>query len=121
MWTRALLRMSGGQRQGIACARAMMGKPPKVLIMDEPTAALGVKEAAEVYRLMKLCRDEGLGGPVHQPQHGRNHGHVRQNHCDAPGGHHIAHLNTRNTDGRELVGLITGAVEPEEIAEKLLR
>jgi len=112
-------RMSGGQRQAIACARAMMGKPPKVLIMDEPTAALGVKESAEVYRLMQLCRDEGSAilfishNMVEVMEMSSRVTVMRL-------GDTIAHLNTCDTDGREIVGLITGAVEPSEIASKLM-
>ena len=107
--------LSGGQRQGIACARAMMGKAPKVLIMDEPTAALGVKEAAEVYRFMLLCRDEGAAilfishNMVEVMEMSDRITVMRL-------GETIAHLNARDTNGREVVGLITGAVEPEEIA-----
>ena len=41
-------RMSGGQRQAIACARVLSGDNPTLLIMDEPTAALGVKETEEI-------------------------------------------------------------------------
>ena len=51
--------LSGGQRQGVACAQALMGNTP-IMLMDEPTAALGVKETAEVIRLIKQCRDEGI-------------------------------------------------------------
>jgi ABC-type sugar transport system ATPase subunit len=114
-----VLRMSGGQRQAIACARAMMGKPPKVLIMDEPTAALGVKEAAEVYRLMKLCRDEGSAILL------ISHNMVEVMEMSSRItvmrlGDTIAHLRTVDTDGREIVGLITGAIEPEEIADKMI-
>jgi D-xylose transport system ATP-binding protein len=50
--------MSGGQRQCIACARALMGGA-RVLMMDEPTAALGVRETAQVMQMMTNCRDEG--------------------------------------------------------------
>lgn len=53
-----VIRMSGGQRQCIACIRALMGGA-RVLMMDEPTAALGVKETAQVQDLMRKCRDEG--------------------------------------------------------------
>lgn len=53
-----VMRMSGGQRQCIACTRALMGGA-RVLMMDEPTAALGVRETAQVQNLMLKCRDEG--------------------------------------------------------------
>jgi fructose transport system ATP-binding protein len=52
--------LSGGQRQGVAVARAAAwGK--RVVIMDEPTAALGVRETAQVVELIKRVRDRGLG------------------------------------------------------------
>jgi len=51
--------LSGGQRQGVAVARAAAwGR--RVVIMDEPTAALGVKETAQVVELIKRVRDRGL-------------------------------------------------------------
>src|SRR2546423_11805940 len=51
--------LSGGQRQGVAVARAAAwGR--RVVIMDEPTAALGVKETGQVVDLIKRVRDRGL-------------------------------------------------------------
>lgn len=52
-------RMSGGQRQMVACARAIAFQS-KVLIMDEPTAALGVTEANKLLGLIRNLRDMGL-------------------------------------------------------------
>jgi ABC-type sugar transport system ATPase subunit len=52
-------RMSGGQRQMVACARAIAFQS-KVLIMDEPTAALGVTEASKLLGLIKGLKDMGL-------------------------------------------------------------
>jgi simple sugar transport system ATP-binding protein len=52
-------RMSGGQRQTVACARAIAFES-KVLIMDEPTAALGVTEAGKLLSLIRNMRDRGL-------------------------------------------------------------
>jgi D-xylose transport system ATP-binding protein len=53
-------RLSGGQRQVIAIARAIYFDV-KVLIMDEPTAALGPSETAMVGELIKQLRSEGIG------------------------------------------------------------
>jgi fructose transport system ATP-binding protein len=51
--------LSGGQRQGVAVARAAAwGR--RLVIMDEPTAALGVKETAQVVELIKRVRERGL-------------------------------------------------------------
>jgi len=52
-------RMSGGQRQMVACTRAI-GFQSKVLIMDEPTAALGVTEANKLLALIRSFKDRGL-------------------------------------------------------------
>jgi simple sugar transport system ATP-binding protein len=52
-------RMSGGQRQMIACARAIAFES-KILIMDEPTAALGVTEANKLLGLIKNLKTMGL-------------------------------------------------------------
>jgi ABC-type sugar transport system ATPase subunit len=51
--------MSGGQRQMIACARAIAFQS-KILIMDEPTAALGVTEANKLLSLIRNLKDLGL-------------------------------------------------------------
>jgi D-xylose transport system ATP-binding protein len=52
--------LSGGQRQTVAIARTLLGNP-KVIILDEPTAALGVAQTAEVLNLIERLRDQGLG------------------------------------------------------------
>lgn len=57
--TQAVETLSGGQRQGVAVARAAAWGS-RVIIMDEPTAALGVKESAQVLDLIRRIRDRGL-------------------------------------------------------------
>ena len=54
-------KLSGGQRQAIAVARATRQKDTKILLLDEPLAAMGAKETALIINLIKgLCRNTGI-------------------------------------------------------------
>lgn len=55
----AVASLSGGQRQTVAIARSLLGKP-KIVILDEPTAALGVAQTAEVLNLVERLRENKL-------------------------------------------------------------
>ncbi len=57
--SQAVETLSGGQRQAVAVARAA-AFGSKVIILDEPTAALGVRESAQVLKLIQHLRDRGL-------------------------------------------------------------
>jgi simple sugar transport system ATP-binding protein len=52
-------RMSGGQRQAVAIARTRLADP-KIVLMDEPTAAISVRQVAEVLNLIRRLRDHGI-------------------------------------------------------------
>lgn len=52
--------LSGGQRQAVAIARAVYHADLRVLVMDEPTAALGPQETARTLELIKTLREQGL-------------------------------------------------------------
>lgn len=100
---------SGGQRQAVALSRTVLfGK--KVAILDEPTAALGVKEAANAMRLVKSLKDHGLS--VIMITH-----NMRQvlDYCDRVQvmrlGRCAAVSDVAGLTGDDLVGLITGATD----------
>ncbi len=115
----AVETLSGGQRQGVAVARAAaFGQ--RVVIMDEPTAALGVKESQKVLQLIRDVRDRGL--PVILISH--NMPHV----FDVADRIHIQRLGRRTAvvtpqshSMAEAVAIMTGAMEVEMTAEEMAR
>lgn len=110
--TQAVETLSGGQRQGVAVVRsAAFGK--RVIIMDEPTAALGVKESGMVMDLIRQIRERGL--PVILISHDMPHV------FDVADRIHVHRLGKRAgvVDPKlrsmsEVVALMTGALEPTE-------
>ena len=110
--------LSGGQRQGVAVARSA-AFARHVVIMDEPTAALGVKEGNMVLELIRRVRDRGL--PVILISH--NMPHV----FEIADRIHIARLgkracvvNPKKISMAETVAVMTGARRPEELPAECL-
>lgn len=108
--------LSGGQRQGVAVARAA-AFGSKVVIMDEPTAALGVKESRRVLELIRDVKNRGM--PIILISH--NMPHVFEV-CDRIHIHRLGQrlcvINPKDYSMSDAVAFMTGAKEPpkEELA-----
>ena len=99
--------LSGGQRQTVAIARSLVGNP-KIVMLDEPTAALGVAQTAEVLNLVERLRETGLGVIL-----------VSHNMADVQAvanrivvlrlGRNAAEFRTEDVSTEDLVAAITGA------------
>jgi simple sugar transport system ATP-binding protein len=101
-------RLSGGQRQAVSLARAA-GFSSKLVVLDEPTAALGVQETARVEELILGLKDRGvtillISHNFEQVLRIADHVQVMR------AGRTVARRTTGATDGQELVGLVTGAI-----------
>ncbi|AQA14779.1 ATP-binding cassette domain-containing protein [Streptomyces malaysiensis] len=57
---RPVVSLSGGQRQTVAISRALLGEP-RLVMLDEPTAALGIEQTVQVLDLVERLRERGLG------------------------------------------------------------
>jgi D-xylose transport system ATP-binding protein len=100
--------MSGGQRQSVAIARSLLGEP-KMVILDEPTAALGVAQTAQVLALIKRLKARQLGVIV-----------ISHNLADVFEvadritvlrlGRYVGTYDAKRVSHEQLVGLMTGAV-----------
>ncbi len=108
--------LSGGQRQGVAVARAA-AFGSRVIIMDEPTAALGVKESRRVLELMLDVKKRGL--PIILISHNMPHVfevadriHIHRL------GRRIAVINPRDYSMADAVAIMTGAMEPPPMMEQ---
>jgi simple sugar transport system ATP-binding protein len=102
-------RMSGGQRQAVAIARTRLSNP-KIVLMDEPTAAISVRQVAEVLNLIRRLKEQGMVV-------------VLISHripdifavCDRiivlRRGRKVADKRVADSSPEEVTGLITGAIE----------
>ena len=109
--------LSGGQRQGVAVARSA-AFAQHVVIMDEPTAALGVKESAQVLDLIRRVRERGL--PVILISHDMPHVwevadriHVQRL------GKRIAVIDPNQVQSSDGVAIMTGALDPTQVPSAL--
>jgi D-xylose transport system ATP-binding protein len=101
--------LSGGQRQVVAIARALVGDP-QVVILDEPTAALGVEQTAQVLDLVERLREQGLGVIL-----------ISHNMADVLAvadrvavlrlGRNNGVFDTDDTTGEQIIAAITGAAD----------
>ncbi|MEV7339257.1 ATP-binding cassette domain-containing protein [Streptomyces sp. NPDC060223] len=101
--------LSGGQRQVVAIARALVGNP-KVVILDEPTAALGVEQTAQVLDLVERLRERGLAVIL-----------ITHNMADAKAvadevavlrlGRNNGVFEVKSTSQEEIISAITGATD----------
>ena len=112
--------LSGGQRQSVAIARSMLGEP-RMVILDEPTAALGVAQTAQVLDLIRTLREQGLAVVV-----------ISHNLADVFAvadvivvlrlGRQVGVLEATQTNSDEVVAAITGAragdEQPAEVSEQ---
>jgi len=109
----AVETLSGGQRQGVAVARSA-AFARHVVIMDEPTAALGVKEGNMVLELIRRVRERGL--PVVLISHNMPHVfEVADRIHVARLGRRAAVLNPKRVSMSETVAVMTGAMRPDEL------
>jgi simple sugar transport system ATP-binding protein len=102
-------QMSGGQRQAVAIARTMLSQA-KIVLMDEPTAAISVRQVAEVLNLIRHLRDQGIAVVLIS--------HRMPDVFDVADrvivmrrGRKVADKRIASSSPEEVTGLITGAIE----------
>ena len=116
--TQAVETLSGGQRQCVAVARAA-AFAEHVVILDEPTAALGVKEGNMVLELIRRVRDKGL--PVILISHNMPHVfEIADRIHVARLGKRAAVLNPKKISMSDTVAVMTGAMPAEQIPPECL-
>jgi fructose transport system ATP-binding protein len=116
--TQAVETLSGGQRQGVAVARSA-AFARHVVIMDEPTASLGVKESAMVLDLIRRVRDKGLS--VVLVSHDMPHVFELADRIHVMRlGRRAAVLNPNRISMSDAVAVMTGAMRPDELPAEAL-
>jgi simple sugar transport system ATP-binding protein len=102
-------RMSGGQRQAVAIARTRLSNA-KILLLDEPTAAISLRQVAEVLNLIRHLRDQGLA-IVFISHRMQDVFSVSDRIVVLRRGHKVADKPIAASSFEEVTGLITGAIE----------
>ncbi|MBC7676425.1 MAG: sugar ABC transporter ATP-binding protein, partial [Rhodoferax sp.] len=102
-------KMSGGQRQAVATARPRLSNA-KIVLMDEPTAAISVRQVAEVLNLIRRLRDQGITVVLisHRMPDVFT---VADRVIVMRRGTKVADKAIANSSPEEVTGLITGAIE----------
>ncbi|MEY1556462.1 ATP-binding cassette domain-containing protein [Yoonia sp. R2331] len=107
--------LSGGQKQAVAIARAIYHGDLRVLVMDEPTAALGPQETARTLKLICNLRDQGLA--ILLISHSLDDVFEVADRIQVMRrGRKVGTLNVSETTNEEVLGMIVGAQEKKEVA-----
>lgn len=102
-------RMSGGQRQAVAIARTLLSNA-KIVLMDEPTAAISVRQVAEVLDLVRRLREQGMSVVLISHRMPDVFA-VSDRIAVLRRGQLVADKATASSSPEEVTGLITGAIE----------
>jgi simple sugar transport system ATP-binding protein len=102
-------RMSGGQRQAVAIARTRLADS-RIVLMDEPTAAISVRQVAEVLSLIRRLRDHGISVVLISHRMPDVFA-VADRIIVMRRGEKVADKPSAGTSPEEVTGLITGAIE----------
>lgn len=109
--------MSGGERQCVAIARAI-DSGAKVLILDEPTAALGVRQSANVLKLVVRARSQGLA--VILITHNVHHAYpIADKFVLLNRGKSMGQFNKDDVSRQDILNMMAGGVEMEELNAEL--
>lgn len=114
--TAPVASLSGGQRQSVAVARAV-AYASRIIFMDEPTAALGVKQRSMVLDTIRRVRDRGIA--VVLISHNMPEVQAVSDRVEVLRmGRRVAKFKTSDTTVEQLVGAMTGALTTEEAASE---
>ena len=109
--------LSGGQRQGVAVARSV-NQEGRMIIFDEPTAAMGVRESAQVLEIIRNLGDQGYAVAI--ISHNLHHVfEISDRICVIRNGSLVGDFRTVNTNPDVIVQYITGANITEKKKETL--